>query len=60
MMNGEAVCSGNVLDHFAESEELSALVAALPHVSTDQISLEMSQERVTGEHYLEPASAANL
>lgn len=46
-----SVSFGTVLDHFAESEELSSLVDALPHVCSDQIALEASQERFTGENH---------
>lgn len=47
---GASVSFGTVLDHFAESEELSSLVDALPHICSDQIALEASQERFTGEN----------
>ena len=46
-----SVSFGTVLDHFAESEELSSLVDALPHICSDQIALEASQERFTGENH---------
>ena len=43
-----AVSFGTVLDHFAESGELTSLVETLPHICGDQIALEASQERFTG------------
>ena len=46
-----SVSFGTVLDHFAETEELSSLVDALPHICSDQIALEASQERFTGENH---------
>jgi len=48
-MEDAAVSCGTVLDHFAESEELTSLVETLPHICSDQIALEASQERFTGE-----------
>jgi len=48
-MDDAAVSFGTVLDHFAESEELTSLVETLPHICSDQIALEASQERFTGE-----------
>ena len=39
---------GTALDHFAESEELRSLVDTLPHICSNIIALEASQERVTG------------
>ena len=49
MDDERAVSFGTVFDHFAESGELSSLVDALPHICGDQIALEASQERFTGE-----------
>lgn len=57
MLNGEEaaqsdrtmVAFGTVLDHFAESEELTSLVDTLPHICREPIALEASQERFTGE-----------
>lgn len=51
--SGGAVGYGTVLDHFAESEELLSLVAALPHVYEELRSREKSEERFTSEsgHY---------
>ena len=48
-MEETAVSYGTVLDHFAENEELHSILDALPHICGDQISLEASQERITGE-----------
>lgn len=46
---GRTVSFGTVYDHFSESEELSSLVDTLPHICHDQIAMEASQERFTGQ-----------
>ena len=44
----ELVRKGTVLDHFVEKREVSQMIAALPTLKNDVISLERAVERFIG------------